>query len=223
MSQTPGIDSIDIGRSGLFQYDLSTGALLAKIVLPRGDARHILNDFCLSREGDLYVTDNQSGEIFRLPAGSDSLEAFVEPGLFVSPQGICLTADERLLFVADYPTGVHGLDRETGEWFRLEPDENTTLYGIDGLTCYDGDLIAIQNGVQPNRVLRIELEPGGRAIEHVTLIEANHPTFGEPTLGTIQDGWFYYIANSQWGQLGENGEIKDPASLEEPVILKTRL
>ena len=105
----------------------------------------------------------------------------------------------------------------------MTPDRFTTLLGIDGLTYHAGGLIAIQNGVRPHRVIRLRLGPQLREIASVEVLEANHPLFDEPTLGTVLDNWFYYIANSGWPQLDDLGGFRETGKPDEPVILKLRL
>jgi tetratricopeptide (TPR) repeat protein len=52
---------------------------------------------------------------------------------------------------------------------------------------------------------------------------AYDPAFDEPTLGVLVKDNFYFIANSQWGALDEQGGIAPAEKLKEPVVLKLRL
>jgi len=215
MAQTPGVDSTEVGRSGLFLYNLDNANLIRKVLLPPDSLNHILNDLCQDQAGNLYVTDNQIGTVYRLPVDGDRLEVLVPSGRLVSPQGIALSPDEKTLYVADYSTGIYRVDPVTGETVLLESTPNSTLLGIDGLQSHGTDLIAIQNGVRPNRIIRVTLKSDQESIEAVEVIEANHPLIEEPVVGNK----LYYVANSQWGQLAEDGSIRDPESLLDPVIL----
>src|SRR5262249_34331065 len=100
--QMGGFDSTDAGRSGLCAFDLATGALRGRYFVPRDGVPHALGDVTLSRDGDVYASDSRAPVIYRLRAGSDTLEAFLRSPLLLSAQGMALDRDERTLYVADY-------------------------------------------------------------------------------------------------------------------------
>ncbi len=100
------------------------------------------------------------------------------------------------------------------------PADAITLLGIDGLYFYQGNLIAIQNGVVPNRVLRVSLEKDQVTDQEV--LEANHPDFNEPTLGVIVGDSLHFIANSQWPNVNEKAELAMD-KLRPTVVLKLSL
>jgi hypothetical protein len=97
------------------------------------------------------------------------------------------------------------------------------MLGIDGLYFHRGGLVAVQNGVNPNRVVRLFLSKDLGRVERFETIAANLPAFDEPTLGVIVKGDFYFIANSQWGTVDEQGRLAPPEKLKEPVVMKLRL
>jgi hypothetical protein len=94
--------------------------------------------------------------------------------------------------------------------------------GIDGLIWADGSLIGIQNGVQPHRVARHRLDPSLERVEEVTVLERGHPNFDEPTLGVRVDADLYYVANSQYRFVGDDGTLV-LERLQLPVILRAPL
>jgi hypothetical protein len=98
-----------------------------------------------------------------------------------------------------------------------------SLNGIDGLALFERSLIAIQNGIVPHRVIRLDLAPGGVTISKAGILEMNHPDFDEPTLGVVVGGALYFSADSQ-GQkfLDEKHPIAADA-MREAVILKLPL
>ena len=97
------------------------------------------------------------------------------------------------------------------------------LNGIDGLVFHQGSLIGIQNGLEPGRVLRLRLSPGLDRIETVETLARGLPVFADPTLATVVDGSLYYVANSHWDKFDDDGRLKDPGSLSEPVVLRIPL
>jgi hypothetical protein len=92
------------------------------------------------------------------------------------------------------------------------------MLGIDGLYLESPTtLLAVQNGLQPARLLRLRLD--GDRIAAVEPVDVGHPAMAEPTLGAIVEGHFHYIANSQWDLLQKGGRMKEGATLQDPVIL----
>ena len=211
------------GRSGVFKFDLRTGRLAGKYMLPDDSKQHWLGDLVLNPRGDVYATDSVSPAIYVLRRGADKFETVLEGGPFVSPQGLDFSADGKRLFVADYSKGVFVVDPETKSYAPLAPAPDSTMLGIDGLYFYRGGLVAVQNGVNPNRVVRLFLSKDLSRVKRFEAVAANLPAFDEPTLGVVVRGDFYFVANSQWGTVDEQGRLAPPEKLKEPVVLKLKL
>jgi hypothetical protein len=211
------------GRSAIFKFDLSTGKLLKKYLLPAGPKKHLLGDLVLNSRGDVFATDSLTPALYRIDHRKDELEVFIEGEPFVAAQGLDLSEDEKLLFVADYSRGIFVIDLRTGKHFNLATPPNATLLGIDGLYFYRRSLVGTQNGTNPQRIIRLHLDKSLRAVERLEILEANNPLFDEPTLGVRVRDAFYYIANSQWGAVDEKGQLAPAEKLREPVILKVKL
>ncbi|MEX2088853.1 MAG: hypothetical protein WEB62_03740 [Bacteroidota bacterium] len=188
------------GRAGLFKYDLSSGRLVRKY-LSDTLRPHIFGDLVLSKSGEPYVTDSRSPAIYRIRSGSDQLELFLESDAFASLQGIAFSDDERILYVADYSRGIFSVDMSSQEVRSLHSPENCTLLGIDGLYQHGRSLLAIQNGVNPNRIIRVQLDKERKKAESWETLESNNPDFDEPTLGFLEGSNFFYMANSQWSKV----------------------
>jgi hypothetical protein len=56
---------------------------------------------------------------------------------------------------------------------------------MDGLYLYGHDLVATQNGIEPQRVIRYRLDSAGLAIASDEVLDANDPLVPEPTLITV--------------------------------------
>ena len=92
--------------------------------------------------------------------------------------------------------------------------------GVDGLSMVDErTLVGTQNGTFPNRVLRIRLMPGGLAVGSVETLAANLEAMGDPTLGVVVKGRYFFNGNGQWELFGDDGKISDPLKLREAVVL----
>jgi len=216
--QMRGFTEGDKGRSGVFKYDLRNGKLTKRYIIP--DAGHALGDLIIGRDGTIYATDSVSPVIYKIDPKRDAIEEFVRSDRFASLQGIAFGPRETHLYVADYAKGIFRVELETKKVVQMKQVEGLTLLGIDGLYWYGSGLIAIQNGVDPNRVIRIGLGGIERdRIDSVTTLEANHPDFLEPTLGVLLGDEFHYIANSQWPLVNEKAELATE-KLRDPVVLK---
>jgi hypothetical protein len=213
----------DEGRAALFKYDLETGRLLARLERPPDGTARNFNDLAVGSGGDVFVSDARDSGLYRVRSGTGTLEVLVDPGTFASPQGLALSPDESRLLVSDYPNGIAAVDLASRSVTRLPPPPDTLLGGIDGLAAYGGRLVAIQNGIEPHRVLLLTLDDSGDRIAKVELLQRRHPAFAEPTLGVVVGDLFYYVANSQWGSFDENRTIWPPERLAAPVVLQLRL
>jgi sugar lactone lactonase YvrE len=177
----------------------------------------------LTASGDVYASDSRSPAIYRVVAGADSLERFLESPLLLSAQGLAFTPDERWLYVADFSRGLVRVNVPARTAELVAAADTVQTLGLDGLYYHGGALIGIQNGVTPHRVTRLELSPDGSRVLGSVPLERGHPRYQEPTLGTLVGRELYYVANSQWELFGEDGRIAEPDSLRQPVVLRLRL
>lgn len=195
------------GRAALLKIDLRSGRVLQRFPAP-ADRERAFGDLTVAPDGTVYVSDAIAGEIWRLPPGGKAVERLVGPGVIGSPQGLAVTPDRRRLIVADYASGLRVVDLATGAVSPLPVPEATALSGTDGLLLHGGELIAIQNGVTPQRVVRLSMDPGFTRVERWYPAAANLPQLAEPTTGTIQDGALVFIARSQWTDFKDDGSLR---------------
>ncbi len=208
-----GYLAADSERSGIYAFDLASGRLKSRYLLPVSSQGHLLGDLVVASNGDVYATDSQDPVIWRVLKGSDQVQEFLRHPLFRSLQGPALQPSGRTLYVADYSHGVVAVDLNTREVRALATPPRTTALGIDGLVWYDGGLIGVQNGASPARVVRLALDPGGRRITAIDPLD-RHPMATEPTIGTVWGKSFFYVANSQWGRhtMTRGGSRRAPGS-----------
>lgn len=209
----------DKGRSAIFKYDLRSRKLLQKFPV-RDSGEHMLGDVWIDRTGNVYATDSVSPNIYRIDAAKNTMEVFITSDLFASLQGITEGSRPNEIYVADYAKGFFRIDLTTKAITQLKPDANVTLLGTDGLYFHNGKLIAIQNGINPNRVAAFTLN--GDRVTDTTVLEANHADFLEPTLGFIDGKDLVYIANSQWPLVSEKAELQTE-KLRNPLVLRVSL
>jgi len=209
----------DYGRTALIKLDLESGDKLGEYrVLPDGQS-HLLGALTLAGDGTIYATDTSAQLIYRLQPGDERPEPFVGNSVFTSLRGIALSEDESRLYVADYDLGLFFFELdENREGFALGIPETLNLGGIDGLYRSDGYLVAIQNGVTPQRVLRLELDDSGTRVANIATIAKALPEFDNPTYGTVAGDDLLFLAASHWHHVGPNGRVIDPPLPDVPVL-----
>ncbi|MFL6228063.1 MAG: hypothetical protein ACJ741_04730 [Pyrinomonadaceae bacterium] len=221
--QMSGFRAEEDGTTALVKFDLRTGKLLKKYALPNQPAHHWLGDLAITSTGDVYATDSLQPIIYVVRHGRDEIEPFLESPLFTSPQGLDFAPGEKQLFMADYSKGVFVIDLASKQAAPIQPPPDATLLGIDGLYFHRGALVAVQNGVNPNRIVRLQLSPNYQRVVTFETLEANNPVFDEPTLGVVVKDDLFFIANSQWGAIDEKGNLAPLEKLKDPVVLKLKL
>ncbi len=217
-----GLDAGDKGRAGVFAFDLA-GRLIKRVMLPLDGKEHVLGDLTISAQGDVYATDSIGPAVYRLRAGADALETLVSNDTFHSLQGIALSPDERRLAVADYSSGIHVVDVAKGTSVLLAMPPHATLHGVDALVAFGRDLLGVQNGIAPQRVIRIRLYPSWTAVEGVDVLAANLPQMDEPTLATRIGDDLLVIGNGQWSRFKDDGTLDGSAPFAPTRIVRLKL
>ena len=207
----------DWGRSVILEFDLGTARLLRRIEGPRGSQ---LGDMTLSPAGSLLVCDSNNGGLYLARPG-DSRLLRLPTSEFVSPMTPVFVAADRV-FVADYVRGIALLDLGTDRVMWLSTENEYALAGTDGLYWYQNRLIAIQNGLTPERIVSLTLNRARTRIAAEHIIESGTPDL-DPSHAIIVAGSLYFIANSGWNELTGDGSVRHGANLTPAAILRTQL
>ena len=211
----------DAGKNGLYAIDARTGEFRVRARLPTSGNKQLLGDLILVDEERIFLADQADGIIYGYRIASGDFSTVVARGHFGSPQGLVLDESGDHLYVADYLGGLYRLRLATGEIERVTPLATASDYGIDGLYRYGNRLIAIQNGIRPNRVVEFELSADGSAVIASRILAMNLAEFDEPNLGVIHGDEFLFIANSHWNRFERDGSL--PEGLSGPVVLSIDL
>lgn len=215
LPQMEGFTAADEGKAALAKVDLLTGRVVATYS-PADAVRHLFGDVALAPNGDIYTTNTLSPIIYRLEG--DRLQPYVK-GPFASLQGLAVAPNGKRVYVADYAQGLFAIDLATRDVVRLRVPEAISLLGIDGLYAARADtLVGTQNGTNPARVLRINLQ--GLRVTSVDVLAANDPRMTDLTLGALGPDDFYFVANAQWDAWDENGAAKPDFKLEPVHVLR---
>lgn len=192
---------LNMKAAKLHRFALDSGELQASFAVNDGERElpHLFNQMVVAPDGAVYVSDSLSPLIYRLAPDGEMLEPFLGSARLSSLQGLALDDEGRYLFVADWRTGIYRIDTDSKEVVRVQAGPTVNLGGIHGLAFHDGDLIAIQTGTRPQRVVRFMLSENLAAIEGQQPLSAAEAEYAEPGLGVLADDGFYFVANSAWG------------------------
>jgi hypothetical protein len=202
-----GYGPADRGKAFLAAYALDSHRLLRTYPLPADNREHVLGDLVVAPDGTIFATDSTSPVIWRLAADGSALEKWVESEEFVSLQGIAFDSAARSLYVADYGNGLWRIDLASRAPKLCPAPAQATLFGIDGLYATPGGLVAVQNGINPQRVVRIALDAAGMPAA-VRVLSAGNPLANDLALGQVIDDHFEFVGNSGWS-LFEDSKIPD--------------
>jgi sugar lactone lactonase YvrE len=223
-----GIPKEEQGKAVLMEIDPTSGKVLHRFD-PGTTGPAVLGDMCVTEQGTVYVTDSIGGGVYRLHGDLQTakLEKIAD-GLF-SPQTPVLAHDGKRLFVADYTMGIAVIDlpaagaapNVSAKLKYLPHPENVAVVGLDGLYSNGDSLIGIQNGTEPDRILRFLMNPAQTEITGDQVIHQIGQL--DPTHAVEVDGWFYATANVGWSKVDENtGQLRPGEKFTPPMLLRFR-
>jgi len=207
-------------RASVVEIDLASGEVRRSVSL-EGDA--LFGDIELAADGSVYASDSITPRIVSLRPGGERFTELAADPRFVNLQGLALDAGRGLLFVADYLAGLFAVDPATGKAQAIANPSGAHLGGIDGLYLHRGDLIGVQNGVSPQRIVRIRLDGPGTTALALQVLQQALPAWNEPTHGAVVGDRFYYLATSNWPAYGDDGLPADEARLAPLRIMSVAL
>lgn len=192
-------------RTALLALDLRSGRVLQRV---DAGLPGVLGDLLVAADGTVFVTESLHGAVLRLRPGATAFERLDVAGEFASPQTPALSADGRALLLPDYVRGLGVLALEGCPCAARWPANGDAVFtaGIDGLVR-DGDaLLAVQNGSQPPRVLRL-----GDDLRRQQVLESGTPGLGEPTHVIVVGRQAWFIADVGWDRFEDAGSRKPGA------------
>ncbi len=207
----------DSTPSALFAFDARSGAFKSRLTVP-GSGRHFLNDVTSGPDGTVYVTDTEAGRVWYGAPGASELRELTALGRILAPNGITISSDGRVLFVAD-GDHIQALDIRAGSTWRIATPDSVNVSGIDGLAFDGGSLIA-HHPLSFWKIAKYSLDPTWRRIQARQLIEANTPDGRTSTTGEIAGDFYVYIGNSQIDRM--NLKTIDAQTMEPIRIYRVR-
>lgn len=221
IAQFRQFDADQAGRTGLLKLDLQSGELIETYWVDAGGQPSVLGSIALASDGTVYAADTVRPIIFRLKPGDAAPAPFFAHQVLTSLRGITLSGDDRLLYMADYDMGIFIAETDGDSAWKLAVPETLNESGIDGLYWWDHHLVAIQNNISPQRVLRLQLGEDGLGVTAVAPLLSAQPEFDVPTYGTIVDNDLYFLASSHWQSVDNRG--RPLRRLPETPIMRTAI
>ncbi|MFN8580000.1 MAG: hypothetical protein U0163_03355 [Gemmatimonadaceae bacterium] len=218
LPQSLGYQRGDSTVAALIQVRMSDGVLEKRWDLTPASAGHVLGDLAVGPDGTVAMTDSNEPVLYVLRPAADSLTRIENP-YFHSLQGVAFAPGGHTLYVADYSHGLLHLDLDSRRVTRLVDAPHSTSLGCDGIVWFNGSIIAVQNGVDPARVVRFFLDRSGGRITRVEVLDQNSDVADEPTIGAMRGGEFLYVATSQWNKFTDAGVRRPEVPLTMPRIL----
>ena len=208
----------EIGVSALNVYDLEGSALRKRYLLDERPTLHGFNDVVVSNSGDAFVTDSTAGAIYKIDAASGTLAPFVIDRELTMPNGLALSHDERLLYVA-HIEGISVIDLASRKRTLLAISGAMAVSSIDGLAAAGRSLFGVQPSPYLQRAIRIDLDETGLAARRLTVLDArSHPRLQQAT-GVIVGDAFFTVGHPNVAWLPDAGKRPDdlPTILRIPI------
>lgn len=209
-------------RSVLLLLSVSSGELLKSYALDIEDFTY-LNDIAVSSAGDIYITDSENDKIYTVNREKDQLEVFYQNEGILHSNGISISPDNHLLYLASYIWGIRILDLKT----KTLVNPPNAYKGVDGMKYYKNGLIAIVNGKQDrsqNGVYRFAFNEKGTKIIGSEQIHRLQKDSDIPTTFALQNDTMLFIADSQMDNFNqETNEIIDSVKLEKYQLVQLKL
>ncbi len=213
----------DKGRTALLRLDLESGELLSthRIIPDRNP--HAFGALAISPSGTVFAADSATPMIYKLEQNETNPQPFFGHPNFASIRGIVLSEDASKLYMSDYEVGIFvvNTDDPTRAW-KLAVPENLNEGGIDGLYRWGEYLVGIQNGISPQRILRLRLGDDGLGVIEVAPLVAALPEFDTPTFGTMVDDELYFLSGSHWHHVNARGQ-RTGTRLPDVSIMRTEV
>ena len=217
-----GFNADNAGRAGVFEFDLASGKLEKKYLLPQSDGAHILSRIAVAKDGNVYVADGARRLVYKLEGGALK-EILTNPRL-TGISGLAVSDDGKKLYLSDYAMGVFGLDLTNSQPFELKYDPaSLVLGGIDSLAWYEGHLGIVESGMVPKRVMRLKLGDDGQTVQAAMPLDVAQTAFGAFGQAAVAGDKLYFVANREDDLYDANGVLTESGSLEPTTIWRSDL
>lgn len=208
----------DLGRAGIFKFELSSGKFLKSYLSPVTPGQpFFLSSITVGPDGAVFAADGVNNAIYQVR--DDKFQRILHGPHLTSIRGLAVSPDSARLYFADHEMGILGIDLATGKPFDVAVPAKLALGGIESLLWYRDGLIAVQSTMNPARAMYLPLTTEGHAVAGVRPVEASNPEFRTLGLSTLGGDTLYIIANSQKTNYDRFGLLKKKELLEATRIV----
>ena len=183
-------------RAALFEFNLETLELIETYFLPVDSIAHELGGIAVTDDGHVYVVDRATPIVYLKKPEADRIEGFVGSKKLVSLTDVTVAPDNSRIFVSDSATGIFVVDPAAQQAYMLSGPPDSNFGGIEGIEYTFGELLIVQGGLQPQRLMRLKLDPTASAAEAVTPMAVAKKEYNHPGVAALQGGNLYYFANT---------------------------
>jgi hypothetical protein len=187
----------DLGKAGIFKFELASGKFIKSFLSPVVPGQgFFLSDITVASDGSVYALDAVNNAIYQVR--DDSFRRLLHAPHLSGLRALAVSDDAGSLYFSDAERGLFGLDLGTAKPFDLRVPPKLSLSSIEGLAFWNGYLIAVQNGLPPNRIMRLKLSDDGRAVVQAHPLDANQPALSLQVGAALgPNAELYLIGNSQ--------------------------
>lgn len=210
----------DLGKAGIFKFELASGKFIKSFLSPVVPGQSfVLSNITVAPDGSVYVVDGVNNVIYQVR--DDSFRRLLQAPHLSGLRGVAVSDDSKRLYFSDVQRGVFGLDLDSGKPFDVSWPKALSLASIESMAWWNNHLVVVQNGLPPNRIMRLKLSPDGRQIVQGHPLEANQPALPLQVGATIgKDAEFFLIGNSQRNQYDRFGLPRSRDRLEGARIYR---
>ena len=203
------------GAGAIHKLQLVSGRPLATVAAPEALGPVQIVDLAVSGGGVVMALEQVSRQVLVLRPKSPQLE--VAGRLDVeAPVSLAAANDEGTVYVA-HREGISSLDLRTRRLAAVASPRGFDLSGFERIRWHRGGLVGVQAAADGSRrVVRLDLNPAGRAVTAATVLGAAIPAATGPTFATVSGDELSYltldaVAGGGAGQLSvQRLRLRDP-------------
>ncbi len=220
MPHYTGTTQTNFGNAMISKLKLSTGELLNNFAMTKTAEPVLFNNMHVTAGQNLYFMNVFNSGIYKIGKDSEQVEPVLSLSTLNTAKAITTNDKETIMYISDYDQGIFVINLETKQVAPLIKKPSGFFAGINDLFYDEGDLVAIQSGVQPARLMRYVLQED-LFLQNMFPIEASNPNFKALGNGTLVGDKVYYAANSQWAKLDGIGRLLPDTKWEPLVIMQS--
>jgi len=205
----------EMGKTALLEFDLESLALLNRFEPPVDQSPHFLGTVELTPEGDVFALDRAVPVVFVKPEAGNSLSMFMGIQQLTGLRDLALSENGKLMYLADAALGVLVVNLDQNTVNTLAGPESLNLGGISGIDYARGSLFVVQNGIAPQRLMRLDLDATGSNVVNIIPLSSALEQYDLPSFARVQGDDVFYFAGSNLQ--GEKESKFTPLVLRTPV------